>query len=92
MGIYALIAFIYIVYKLLKEKLEKPKPRIHPVNEYWMDLPKETIVDVARYEYDKKHHGEEFAEYTRSKGNYRYVEDPEMYNLDIIFGRKKSNF
>lgn len=73
MGFLAFISAIYIVYKLLKEALEKPVPAKPKEIKSWLDLPKDTVVDVERYEHDKKVHGEAYAEATRKAGDYRFV-------------------
>ena len=73
MGFLAFISLIYILYKLLQEKLEKPAPEKPREIKTWMDLPKDTVVDVERYEFDKKKHGEEYAEAVRKNGDYRFV-------------------
>lgn len=73
MGFLAFLSFIYIIYKLLKEKLEKPAPASPRVIKSPLDLPKDTVIDVERYEHDKKVHGEEYAESVRKRGDYRFV-------------------
>lgn len=44
--------------------------------------PKEVIpgvVDIKRYEYDKKVYGEEFAEAWRKNGSYKYIKKRKIY-------------
>ena len=107
LGVLVIFAIVYLGYKLLKEKFEKPLPKgshkdwdaywadiredkmtmmeiikkeerggymtTKPKPTPWYELPPETIVDVERYEFDKKKWGEAMAESWRKSGAYRTV-------------------
>lgn len=51
-----------------------------PAPKYWYELPMRTVVDVKRYEYDKKTCGEWYAELQRDNGAYRTVDTSKKYD------------